>query len=1084
MADINNYVQCKKHMINKVICSICEQYFCVKCLNMKYESKDQPFHWMCKHILPFYDLKDYEFKQTIKNENDEVLKNCSEFNFNPFSYTEHNYFDYEDDIDPDNNFYNSINVQCHYYTDEKFMKSKFVKSNEKGLSIIHFNGRSLKANLDKIVTYLKLLRYNFDIIAISETGVKDELTTDFDINGYNVKHITRKNTKSGGVSMYIKQELDYKVLHNMTIDIENVMECLTVEIKVKTGKNIIVSCVYRKCNTDIKKFNDHLFNVLSNVNNVKKSFFVCGDFNIDLLKYDKNEATKMFVDMMYGFGLYSLINKPSRITKYSSTLIDNIFTNNVNCTDNMYNGILISDVTDHLPIFVICNQDVKRKNATFVKHVRNISDTCIENLKQNLIEQNWDSVYQSENVNSAYNTFINIFQQLYDKNCPVKQQKAKCTNFKEDKPWFTKGLINACRKKNNLYKEYIKLKTTVSETKYKMYKNKLTAVLRRCEKDYYSKLLEEHKNDVKGTWQVLNSIIKKSHKMSNYPETFIHNNTPISDKKGIANGFNHFFTNIGPNLAKKIVPPKEGNIYNYLNNCNSSSMFLYGTDEEEVLKVVNQCKSKKSCDYNGVNMSTLKNVFSGLVKPFTFICNNSFKEGTFPEKMKIAKIVPLYKSGEKDIFTNYRPVSLLSQFSKILEKLFNSRLEKFIDLHHILSDSQFGFRKNHSTNLALLELMEQITDSFENKKTTIGTFIDLSKAFDTIDHKLLFKKLEFYGIRGTPLEWLKSYLLNREQFVQIDETVSDRLKVLCGVPQGSVLGPKLFILYINDICNVSKFLSLIIFADDTNLFCTGDNISEITSLLNRELELFVRWFALNKLSLNVNKTNFIVFTNKKICNDPSIYLNGNLISRVTNTKFLGIFIDEKLNWKDQINHVKSKLSKSLAIMYKAKPIVNEQALYTLYNSLFLPYLTYCIEVWGSTYKTTIQPLFIMQKRAVRIICNKQYRDHTQELFIEKKILKLHDLIKVRIGAIMFKARHMMLPPRLQMRFEFVHESEIYNMRRNNYFKVKQFKTSKKEFSISVCGPNIWKDLQDEIKNAKNLKSFLKKYKDSKLTVKK
>ena len=192
--------------------------------------------------------------------------------------------------------------------------------------------------------------------------------------------------------------------------------------------------------------------------------------------------------------------------------------------------------------------------------------------------------------------------------------------------------------------------------------------------------------------------------------------------------------------------------------------------------------------------------------------------------MKTAKVIPLFKSGDKKSFNNYRPVSLLSQFSKILEKLFDNRLQSFIDKHSILSDSQYGFRSSCSTSSALIELIEEISTSLDNKKIAIGVFIDLRKAFDTIDHKLLLSKLDHYGVRGQSNNWIKSYLEHREQFVQIGDYKSDLLTILCGVPQGSVLGPKLFILYINDLCNVSKLLKFILFADDTNIFRHGDNL--------------------------------------------------------------------------------------------------------------------------------------------------------------------------------------------------------------------------------------------------------------------
>ena len=230
--------------------------------------------------------------------------------------------------------------------------------------------------------------------------------------------------------------------------------------------------------------------------------------------------------------------------------------------------------------------------------------------------------------------------------------------------------------------------------------------------------------------------------------------------------------------------------------------------------------------------------------------------------MKIAKVVPLYKAGEKNLFTNYRPVSLLSQFSKILEKLFSKRLDKYIDKFSLLNDSQYGFRSGKSTALALMELTEEISSAMDEKMYNVGVFIDLKKAFDTIDDQLLIQKLQHFGIRGEPNMWLSSYLSDRSQFVNLDEINSDIYKVVCGVPQGSILRPKLFILYINDLCKVSNIVKSILFADDRNFYNSGFDLKELCVNINKELEKLNEWFALNKLSLNVSKTNFMRFGNR------------------------------------------------------------------------------------------------------------------------------------------------------------------------------------------------------------------------------
>ena len=247
----------------------------------------------------------------------------------------------------------------------------------------------------------------------------------------------------------------------------------------------------------------------------------------------------------------------------------------------------------------------------------------------------------------------------------------------------------------------------------------------------------------------------------------------------------------------------EGKHMGDLVNRNPCSMFLERVEEKEILDIVKNCKNKQSTDLNDIDMSLVKLVIEGISKPLTHICNLSFQTGSFPNQMKIAKVIPLYKNGSKHLFTNYRPVSLLPQFSKILEKLFNSRLDSFLERHNVLSESQCGFRTKRSTSQALMESIERITDAIDNHQYAIGIFIDLRKAFDTINHNILINKLEKIGIRGMAIDWIKSYLDRRKQFVKLGNHSSNCFDIACGVPQGSVLGPKLFILYINYICQVS-----------------------------------------------------------------------------------------------------------------------------------------------------------------------------------------------------------------------------------------------------------------------------------------
>ena len=276
------------------------------------------------------------------------------------------------------------------------------------------------------------------------------------------------------------------------------------------------------------------------------------------------------------------------------------------------------------------------------------------------------------------------------------------------------------------------------------------------------------------------------------------------------------------------------------------------------MNIIHVCKNKQSSGWDDIPMTIIKYVGPHIAAPFAHICNLSFSSGLFPSEMKTAKVTPVYKGDSRDEFSNYRPISLLPNFSKILEKIMFNRLSEFLNKHEILYEQQYGFRQNFSTDLALLELSDKIAESIDAKKYTIGIFVDLSKAFDTLNHGILLKKLFRYGIRGIANNWFQNYLHERQQYVMFNNVTSTKCKITTGVPQGSILGPLLFLLYINDICRTSEILKFILYADDTNIFYSCESLDQLCEVVNRELHGVMQWFRANRLSVNLKKTNFVI----------------------------------------------------------------------------------------------------------------------------------------------------------------------------------------------------------------------------------
>lgn len=435
---------------------------------------------------------------------------------------------------------------------------------------------------------------------------------------------------------------------------------------------------------------------------------------------------------------------------------------------------------------------------------------------------------------------------------------------------------------------------------------------------YYTRKLEDIKSNTKATWRILNEVINKKRTKPKLPLSFKVDNGEISDPTEIANRFCNYFSNIGPNLAQKIQSIPNSHL-NSLAGQFPNSIFLNLATKAEIIEISKSFQSCKAPGYDKIPMSIIKQSINIISEPLTHIINLSITHGIVPDEMKIARVIPLFKAGDRALFTNYRPVSVLPSFSKFLERVIYNRILNYLHKYNILSENQYGFRKNHSTSLALIDLYDKISLAIDQKEFAVGIFLDLSKAFDTVDHQILFDKLAHYGIRGLTLNWVKSYFSNRKQFVQFNDYCSSTKNICCGVPQGSILDPLFFLLYINDINYVSKIVNLILFADDTNIFFSHKDPTHLINILNDEIEKLSEWLRANKLSLNLEKTKFMVFKPRQRIyhHNFQVIINNEYIDQVNETVFLGIILDEELSWKSHISHVANKISKSLGIIFKA-----------------------------------------------------------------------------------------------------------------------------------------------------------------------
>ena len=1066
-------------------CCICKEDVHLSCIPFVSKTDSIYVHrfdnyWFCfdctSSILPFNWIADNdEFLDIIielnGTENSISISQLNEKIFVPFEINDETRVSPLYDTDPDLHYFNTLTsklASCDYHIEDTFnRKLNDLSFDENCFSLLSINIRSIPKNISCLQSYMSLLDNNFSVIGVTETWLHDANHDKYNLDGYNQINNYRTSRIGGGVSLYIMQCFEY-IERKDLFRMESYIECLFVEVQTldKSEKHKLIGVVYRPPDTRVELFNDAISEVLSILKTENKKCYILGDFNLNLLNSDKHPPTDDFINIMFSYSFVPVINKPTRISNKSATLIDNIFVNDIDAA-HFFHGILFTDISDHFPLFYIDSSSKLNKNQRKLSY-RDYSHTNINSFTDKLTRQDWSNVTNSNNPSEAYTHFHNIFINTYNSCFPYKQAK---NNYKNKKVWLTQALKNSIKNKNKLFILTRRHPSELNFSNYKKYRNRLNQLLRTAERNHYEQLFSDNRLDMRKKWSIIKDIINKK-KTNNLTDTILSNGMKIKDKNKIANTFNNYFVNIGTDLAKSISPtattPSQ-----YLPEPNPNSMYLYPVVDEEVEKIIKELKIS-SPGWDNISNKVVKVAFKSFITPLTHVLNLSIMNGFFPCEMKIAKVLPFKKNGDTLVVSNYRPISVLPLFSKILEKLIYNRILKFIIKYNILYPHQFGFREGHSTGMALITMVDKIVTALDDGKIAIGLFLDFSKAFDTVDHSILFSKLERYGIRGLALTMMKNYLSDRYQFVEYNGVQSEKLLIKCGVPQGSILGPLLFLLYINDLPNVSKVLSTTIFADDTNMFITGSDAYSMINTINTEMKSVVNWLNCNKLSLNVSKSHYMLFNNKKVMPNCSIFINGQQVERVCETKFLGVLIDEKLSWKSHISFLKKKISRNIGILRKAKKVLNESTLLNLYYSFIYPYFLYGIEVWGSAYKTNINTLFKLQKRIVRLISNAKYLASTAPLFEKHKLLNIFQLHIYKNQIYMFKFVNNKLPAIFN--YMFVRNSTVHsiNTRQKDKFHMPKCKTDLSLHSFRYTSVKYFNMFETKVDYTKNsFKKILK-----------
>ena len=511
----------------------------------------------------------------------------------------------------------------------------------------------------------------------------------------------------------------------------------------------------------------------------------------------------------------------------------------------------------------------------------------------------------------------------------------------------------------------------------------------------------------------MNEALNRNKQNIDLPSEFIYKNKAITDRVEIANSFNEYFVNIGPNLSEKIDPSVNSTTTykSYLTEPTNSRLQFTQISELEVISAINNLENKTSYGCDGISNKLLKLIKNEISKPITLIVNLCLTTGIFPTAFKIAKVKPIYKKGNKSDLNNYRPISLLPTISKIFERVIHTQLYNYLSENKLLCEQQYGFRSQHSTELAAIKLVDYLTHNMDTNKIQTSIYLDLSKAFDTLSFDILLTKFKHYGITGVPLKLLTSYIKDRYQYVIYNGKTSNLLEIRTGIPQGSILGPLFFSIYINDIIKASAVFNYIMYADDTVLYCTlYCNLEDFVdcdteTAINRELQKINLWLLRNILTLNVDKTKFMIFHKRKKVPNLSIALNDIAITKVDTFNYLGILLDSNLSWKSHTDMLVLKISTLIGVLHRVKKYFPKSILLTIYKSLITPHLNYGLLLWGNR-RSRVN---ILQKKAIRVVNFSPYISHSEPIFRNLKLLNMDDLFTLKKFKFLHKLAHNTLP---------------------------------------------------------------------------
>lgn len=876
------------------------------------------------------------------------------------------------------------------------------------LKLTHQNIRGLTNKIELLELFV--CEENPDLLCLTEHSLKAYQIENVVIQNYKLQsYFCRSQKKGGGVSIWSRPEIDCREITCRQFSIEGICELAAVSVKLYNGRKLLLLAVYRPPSNDIDQFFETMCETLNTLEKNHSTVMVIGDFNIDLSK-DSLTANK-FSSIMASYGLNNVVKHYTREAFGSQSLIDHVFTSDKNTVCS----VITSGLSDHYAqsATINCHPVEEQIKATSTE-IRTFNEINMKTFKYLLSNETWIEMIDARDMDDKYRAFSTQLKQYFDISFPLKRKKYKLNNTKNVK--LPNEILQLKIETRELYDKTKHLSSSHPLRQYYLQRKDLyRKMIRKAKSNMFQEQLNKSDNKTKTIWKIINKIRPAKILKSQRNIILETDGELIEHPLDVANTFNNYFANVG--AAIKNPTNIDVSIDYHREKMILHSLFLSPVNEEEIKQQVEALKNKKSAGYDHITAPVIKYVIDELTEPLKHLVNHSFMTGKFPNELKLSIVKPIFKEGEKQFCGNYRPISITSTISKIFEKLILTRMLKFLVKHNILSPSQHGFIKKKNTTTAIFSLLNHVVKELDIGKCVSGLFFDLSKAFDTVNHELLCSMMYKLGVRGVALDWFTSYLRGRRQvveFISVDcsgclrRLLSPEVQVLRGVPQGSILGPLLFLIYVNDLSSGVSSGKICQFADDTSLSLSSHNIQSLEQISFIESNNLLQWFQENLLLINTKKTHLIQFSvskTKKHISPFNVILDETIIYPSDKVKFLGILVDERLKFYAHVDYVSRKVSIGTFMLRNLAKTVDSDVLLSAYYGLVYPYLAYAVPIWGNENHRT-RFLFRLQKKAIRVIfflkkhqsCKEFFRNFKVLTFPALYILETLTFIKVNLPA--------------------------------------------------------------------------------------